>query len=150
VSGSSTLRPVPDTTGVLAPFFAAARAGRLVVQRCSGCGALRFPPRELCSDCLSTEATWHQVSGRGEVFSYNVMHQVYHPGFAADVPYAVVIVKLVEGPKIISNLVDCPPGVIRIGMPVIVTFEDIAPDVTLPKFRRAEEPSEKAPANRLT
>ena len=74
------------------------------------------------------------VSGRGEVFSFNVMHQVYHPGFAGEVPYAVVVVKLAEGPKIVSNLVGVQPRDIRIGMPVRVVFEDITDEVTLPKF----------------
>ena len=138
-ASAHTARPIPDTSGALAPFFAAARARRLVVQRCAGCGALRFPPRELCSECLATEATWQEVSGRGEVFSYNVMHQVYHPGFAADVPYAVVMVKLAEGPKLTTSLVDCPPDAIRIGMPVEAVFEEIAPGVVLPKFRRVAQ-----------
>jgi uncharacterized protein len=141
VSEAPPARPIPDTSGALEPFFAAARAGRLVVQRCAGCGALRFPPRELCSACLSTAATWQEVSGRGEIFSYNVMHQIYHPGFAASVPYAVVSVKLAEGPKITSSVVDCPPAAIRIGMPVVVTFEEIAPGVVLPKFRRSDAPA---------
>jgi hypothetical protein len=65
------------------------------------------------------------------------MHQVYHPGFADEVPYVVVLVKLAEGPKITSNLIDCPPSAIRVGMPVEVTFEEASPEVTLPKFRRA-------------
>ncbi len=131
-----SLKPIPEASPVLAPYFGAARAGRLVVQRCAGCGALRFPPRELCSACLATDATWQEVSGRGEIFSYNVMHQVYHPGFATEVPYAVVVVKLEEGPKITSNLVDCPLGEIAIGMPVEVVFEELSSEVTLPKFRR--------------
>ena len=132
-----TAKPVPEIDETLAPFFAAAKEHRLVVQRCGGCGALRFPPRELCNVCLAAQATWVPVSGRGEIYSYNVMHQVYHPGFAHEVPYAVVMVKLAEGPTMISNLVDCPPDEIRIGMPVEVTFERTTPDVTLPKFRRA-------------
>ena len=130
-------RPTPEIDQQLAPFFAAAKEHRLVVQRCTGCGAHRFPPRELCSGCLSTESTWVEVSGRGEIFSYNVMHQIYHPAFASEVPYAVVVVKLAEGPKMISNLVDCPVSEIRIGAPVEVVFEPISPEVTLPKFRRA-------------
>jgi uncharacterized OB-fold protein len=130
-------KPVPEIDATLAPFFAAAKEHRLVVQRCAGCGALRFPPRELCSACLATDVEWTQVSGRGEVFSYNVMHQIYHPAFASEVPYAVVVVKLAEGPKLVSNVVGCPPDEIRIGMPVEVVFEDVTPDVTLPKFRRA-------------
>lgn len=136
MSVEATSKPIPEATPALAPFFAAAREGRLVVQRCAGCGVLRFPPRELCSACLDREATWQEVSGRGEVFSYNVMHQIYHPGFAPEVPYAVVVVKLEEGPKITSNLVDCPIDAIAIGMPVEVTFEQLSPEVTLPKFRR--------------
>ena len=53
----TSAKPVPEVTAALAPFFAAAREGRLVVQRCAGCAALRFPPREICSACLATEAT---------------------------------------------------------------------------------------------
>lgn len=135
MSPEAPARPVPQVTPYLAPFFAAAREQRLVVQRCSGCGALRFPPREICSTCLSTEASWQPVSGRGEIFSFNVMHQIYHPGFAAEVPYAVVVVRLEEGPKITSNLVGCPVDAITVGMPVEVIFERLSPEVTLPKFR---------------
>ena len=121
----------------MAPFFAAAKERRLVVQRCTGCGALRFPARDICSACLETAAEWIPVSGHGEIFSYNIMHQVYHPAFAADVPYAVAIVKLTEGPKVTTSLVDCPPAAIRIGAPVEVVFEDLSDEVTLPKFRLA-------------
>ena len=136
MNANATAKPVPEMTPALAPFFAAARARRLMVQRCAGCGVLRFPPRELCSGCLATDATWVEVSGRGEVYSFNIMHQVYHPSFATEVPYAVVVVKLAEGPKITSSVVDCPPHEIRVGMPVMVVFEDVSPEVTLPKFRR--------------
>jgi len=83
---------------------------------------------------LSREAEWTTVSGEGEIFSFNVMHQVYHPGFAAEVPYAVVLVKLKEGAKMISNLVGVPPNEIRIGMPVKVMFETVSEEATLPKF----------------
>jgi uncharacterized OB-fold protein len=75
------------------------------------------------------------VSGRGTIFSFAVMHQVYHPGFADAVPYAVVVVELAEGARLVSNVVDCPVDRIRTGMPVEVVFEDVSPEVTLPKFR---------------
>lgn len=134
---TSPARPVPAVTPELRPFFEAARRRELVVQRCRGCGALRFPPREVCSGCLGCESEWVPVSGRGEVFSFNVMHQVYHPGFADAVPYAVVVVRLAEGPKLTSNLVGVAPHDIRIGMPVRVVFEDLTDEVTLPKFAPA-------------
>jgi uncharacterized protein len=128
-------KPLPRVTPELAPFLAAAKDRRLVVQRCSGCGQLRFPPRELCSQCWAREVEWVPVSGRGEVFSFYWMHQIYHPGFAAEVPYAVVIVALEEGPHVLSNMVGCSRDQLRIGMPVEVTFDDASDEVTLPKFR---------------
>ena len=130
-------KPIPAVTPEMRPFFEAAKRRELVVQRCADCGTLRFPAREICSNCLTTDAEWVQVSGRGTIFSFNVMHQVYHPGFADEVPYAVVQVKLAEGPKMISNLVGVKPHDIRIGMPVQVVFEDLSDEVTLPKFAPA-------------
>ncbi len=128
-------KPLPDLTGPMKPFWEAARRHELVVQRCVGCGAHRFPARDLCSRCLSREVEWVRVSGRGSVFSWAVMHQVYHPGFADDVPYPIVIVELEEGARLVSNLIDCPVADIRAGMPVEATFDDVTPEVTLPKFR---------------
>jgi uncharacterized OB-fold protein len=129
-------KPLPQITPEMAPFWEAARRHQLVVQRCRGCGAHRFPARDLCSRCLSREAEWVQVSGRGKVFSYAVMHQVYHPGFADEVPYAVVQVELEEGGRILTNVVGCSPPELAVDLPVEVVFEDRTPEVTLPKFRR--------------
>jgi len=128
-------KPIPTKTPELAPFFEGAKRGELIVQKCEGCGRLRFPARSLCSNCWSEDASWTRVSGRGEVFSYNIMHQVYHPGFAAEIPYAVVVVKLEEGIKLTSNLVGIKPHEIRCGMPVEVVFEQLNEEITLPKFR---------------
>jgi uncharacterized OB-fold protein len=130
-------RPIPAITPELQPFFEAAARHELGVQRCKQCGTHRFPPREICSTCLSREAEWVSVSGRGEVYSFNVMHQVYHPAFADEVPYAVVVVKLQEGAKMTSNLIGVKPHDIRIGMPVQVIFEKVSDEVTLPKFEPA-------------
>lgn len=134
---SGYAKPLPRITPEMAPFWEAARRHELVVQQCRGCGTYRFPARDLCSRCLAREADWRAVPGRGKVFSIAVMHQVYHPGFAAEVPYAIVVVELEEGARLVSNLVDCPPGEIAIGMPVEVVFDDVTPEVTLPKFRPA-------------
>jgi uncharacterized OB-fold protein len=128
-------KPLPNISPEMAPFFEAARRHELVVQRCRGCGACRFPAREICSRCLSREADWAPASGRGTVFSFAIMHQVYHPGFADEVPYAIVVVELEEGARMLSNLVGCPVHEIAAGMPVEVVFDDVTPEVTLPKFR---------------
>ena len=115
-------KPIPSVTPDLAPFFEASKRGQLVVQKCESCGTLRFPARPLCSHCLSPQATWMPVSGRGEVYSFNIMHQVYHPGFAPEIPYAVVVIKLEEGAKMTSNLIGMKPHEIKCGMPVEVVF----------------------------
>lgn len=132
---SSIGKPVPDITPEMKPFFDGARQHELWVQRCTGCNDYRFPARELCSACLSRQSTWERVSGRGSVYSFTIMHQVYHPSFAAEVPYAVVIVELEEGPRLTSNLVGVPIDQVRIGLPVEVTFEAYSDEVVLPKFR---------------
>jgi uncharacterized protein len=132
---SAYAKPLPQVTPEMKPFWDAARRHELVLQRCTGCGTHRFPARDICSRCLSRDAAWTPVSGRGSVFSWAIMHQVYHPGFAAEVPYAVVVIELDEGARLVSNLVDCAPADIRAGMPVEVVFDDVAPDVSLPKFR---------------
>ena len=128
-------KPIPSITPDMVEFFEGARRGQLMVQKCEGCGELRFPPHEICTRCLGTRAGWVAVSGRGEVYSFNIMHQVYHPGFATEVPYAVVVVKLDEGVKFVSNLVGVKPADIKCGMPVEVTFEKLNDQVMLPKFR---------------
>jgi uncharacterized OB-fold protein len=131
-------RPLPAITPEMAPFWDAARRHELVTQRCLECGTYRFPAREVCSRCLSRRAEWERVSGRGRVFSVVVMHQANHPWFAARTPYAVVVVELEEGARMLSSVVGPEPHGIRIGMPVEVTFEDVTPEVSLPVFRPAQ------------
>ena len=132
---SPVAKPIPTITTDMVEFFEGARRGQLMVQKCDGCGELRFPPHEICTRCLGRTSSWVAVSGRGEVYSFNIMHQIYHPGFATEVPYAVVVVKLEEGVKFVSNLMGVKPAEINCGMPVEVTFEKLSDQVMLPKFR---------------
>ncbi len=129
------VRPIPEVTPELRPFFEASKNGQLVVQKCDGCGALRFPPRRLCPNCLSRESSWTAVSGEGEVYSFIIMHRVYHPAFANQVPYAVATIKLKEGARMLSNVIGIDPHAIKCGMPVKVSFEKLSDEVTLPMFR---------------
>jgi uncharacterized protein len=128
-------KPLPEITEALRPFLAAAREGRLLVQRCQRCGQRRFPPREICSDCLGRDADWVASSGRGTIVSFNVMHQVYHPAFASEVPYAVVLVELEDGGRLLTNLTGCPLDLVRVGLPVEVEFEKRSDEISLPQFR---------------
>jgi hypothetical protein len=78
---------------------------------------------------------WVKLSGKGKVYSWTTVTHPVHPAF--EVPYAVVIVELDEGVRLVSNIVDCKPEDLYIGMPVEVIFEDVTEEVTLPKFRLA-------------
>lgn len=78
------------------------------------------------------------MSGRGRVHSFIVFHRVYHPAFAGEAPYVVALVELDEGPRLISNIIDVEPHRIRCGMHVVVKFEDLSPEISVPKFSPAE------------
>jgi len=126
---------IPQVTRELKPFFDAARNNQLAVQKCDNCGTLRFPAAPLCLACDSPKASWVPVSGKGEVFSFTIMHRAYHP--AIKVPYTLAVIELKEGAKITSNVVGIQPSKVKCGMPVEVVFEKLNDEVTLPKFRPA-------------
>jgi len=128
-------KPLPRIDEVSRPYWDAAKRHELLLQKCEECGHYRYPQGETCPSCLSDRLEWVKVSGRGSVYTWTVFHQVYHPAFKEDVPYAVVAVELEEGPRIITNLVDCKIGDIKVGMPVEVVFDDVTEEITLPKFR---------------
>lgn len=129
-------KPLPEADETSKPFWDAAMEGRLVLMRCSECGTWRLPSRQHCDNCLSDQYTWEQASGRGTVRTFGVMHQKYHPAWAAEAPYNVTIVELEEGPRLPTNIVQVNNEAIAVGMPVIVEFEQHE-DVALPKFRPA-------------
>jgi uncharacterized OB-fold protein len=126
----------PEIAPVHQPFWAAISEHRLELQRCDSCGRFRFIPSEICP-CGSAASTWTEVSGRGEVYTFTVVHRAPTPAYQQDAPYVIAHVTLDEGPRMISTLVDCAPEDVRIGMPVEVTFEKVAPDLTLYHFRPA-------------
>lgn len=121
------------------PFWEAAQRHELMMQRCAACGRVVWYPRELCPFCLSGELVWERLSGRGRLHSFTVIHQPANPAFQADVPYVYAMVELDEGPRMIANLVECPPDEARIDLPVTAVYDDVTADVTLVKFRPAAE-----------
>jgi len=78
---------------------------------------------------------WVEVSGRGKVYTWVVIHQRYHPGFVEELPYNVTLVELEEGPRLITNIVGCNNEDLHVGMDVEVVFEDVTEEITLPKFK---------------
>lgn len=130
-------KPLPRITADNRAFWEAAKRHELRLQQCGACRRFRYPPAPVCPECLSEDAEWTRVSGRGTVSTFVVFHKVFFPSFAADVPYNVVQVELEAGPRLTANLVDVPNEQITVGMQVEVVFDDVTQDVTLPRFRRA-------------
>jgi len=127
-------KPLPVPSAVSAPFWDGLRKGQLRVQRCSGCGQHIFYPRSLCPKCLSQALQWVTVSGRGKLYSYTVVRRAFHPAFQEDVPYVYAIVELEEGPRVTSNVVNCPLEALRVDMPLRAVYDSVTPEVTLLKF----------------
>jgi len=127
--------PMPMADAITLPWWQAAAEHRLVVQRCAACGRTRLPPAPLCAACRSSEADWQEVSGRGEVYTYTVVHRP----IAADqaLPYVIAVIALEGsgGLRMISNVVDVDADRVTIGMPVEVVWEDMSEDLSVPRFR---------------
>lgn len=129
------LVPVPDP--ITEPFWKAASEGRLVAQRCRECSRSVFYPRAVCPHCGGRYLDWEELSGRGKIYSFTVVHRPAHPGMAAAVPYVVALVELEEGPRLMSNVIHCEPDEVSIGMEVEVCFERLSEQISIPLFRPA-------------
>ncbi|MGC5567083.1 bifunctional MaoC family dehydratase N-terminal/OB-fold nucleic acid binding domain-containing protein [Streptomyces sp. FR-108] len=129
-------RPRPVVNRDNAGFWEGVSRHRLLIQRCEKCGTLRFPWLPGCNSCGCLEWDTVEAAGEGTVYSYVVMH---HPPFPAfDPPYAVGLVELAEGVRMISNVVGVPYDRVRIGMPVRLEFERVDEELELPVFRAVE------------
>jgi uncharacterized OB-fold protein len=91
----------------------------------------------MCPQCGSWDWEWAKSSGRGKLYTWTVVTFPMNPAFADEVPYAVTLIEMEEGPRIVSRIVDVAPEELRKGMPVEVVFDAVTPEVTLPKFKRA-------------
>jgi uncharacterized OB-fold protein len=131
-------RPAPIVTDDNHGFWDAAREGRLVAQRCLGCGRLRHPPRPMCPYCQSLEYELAELGGLGTVYSYSILHHPQNPAFTY--PVIAALVDLDEGIRLVTNLVDVEPADIRIGSRVRVRFEPTADDMAVPVFEPADGP----------
>lgn len=130
-------KPLPRPSAESRPFWHAAREHRLVMQKCRSCGQFWLPPSRRCPHCRSSEHDWTEAKGTGKVFSFVVYHRLYHPGWEHELPYAVALIELDEGPRLLSAITGIDPERIECDMPVQVLFDDVADGATLPKFAPA-------------
>lgn len=115
-------------------WWEGAGRGELVLQRCLDCGVVQHRPRGLCVTCLSSSIEHFVASGRGRIHTYSIVRQNQMPAFREAVPYVVAYVELEEGPQILSNVVDCDPEAISIGMAVEADFVKTGRDLGVPRF----------------
>lgn len=131
-----TFQPLPYVTDDTAPFWRGGADGSLHIMRCQSCRRWFHPPAPVCPDCLSLDVAAEAVSGRATVAAFTVNHQPWAPGM--EVPFVVAIVELDEQAdvRVMTRLVDVAPEAVHIGLPVQVTFEEVA-DIWLPLFTPA-------------
>ena len=126
-------QPTPET----AHYWEGARLGELRLQKCSACAQVYFPPRPFCPACACREVKVFAASGQGRLFSYVISHRLA-PGFTE--PYAIAVVELDEGPRLMTNIVECAqtPEALQLDMRLEVIFQKLDDDISLPVFRPAK------------
>jgi hypothetical protein len=127
--------PMPVLTDLNRPYFDAMADGKVLVQHCPDCDTWLAPGAVLCENCGSTAIVWREASGRGEIYSYVVMHRSFDPAFEAMVPYNVCLIELAEGPRLLANVVGVANSDLTIGCPVQATFEKVGEGLPLLKFK---------------
>jgi uncharacterized protein len=125
-------RPAPILTDDNSYYWEGAAAGRLVAQRCSDCGVVRHPPRPMCGHCHSLAFEVIDLSGRGTLYSYAILHHPRSPAF--DYPVRAALVDLEEGIRVLSELTEMPTDDIRIGMALEVGFVPTVDGYAVPVF----------------
>ncbi|MCX2934012.1 Zn-ribbon domain-containing OB-fold protein [Mycobacterium sp. CVI_P3] len=128
--------PAPSVNPETATFWAATLAGKLVLQRCSNCDRAGYYPRYVCANCHSTDLVDTEASGRGTIYSYTVTTRGILE-YANAGSYVLAMVELDEGPKMVTNIIDCDPDALSIGQRVEVVFCDTGGEGALPRFRPA-------------
>jgi uncharacterized protein len=129
--------PAPNVLPEVKPFWDATAEGRLVLPQCVDCQTVVWYPRPFCPACGSLKVEWIQASGRGDVYSFTVNRrgQADLPAYRDAGVYVLAYVELDEGPRIMTNIVDCAPDEVRIGQKVEVVFHDTGQGCALARFR---------------
>jgi hypothetical protein len=128
------LKPLPNVSPDTEPYWDGLMQGRLLLQKCSGCGKLRNYPRPMCDACYSMESKWVEASGKGTIHSWTITHHAFNIGFKGELPYILVTVDLAEGVRLQAPLRNADARTLKIGAPVKVIFERPKSDLTTPAF----------------
>lgn len=127
-------RLLPQPTDLTRPFWEAAQDNRLTAQYCRSCRQAQFYPRPFCVKCGSEEIEWKALSGKGRIYTYTINHRTSNAFMKTRLPYAVAIVDLDEGVRMMGNIVQGDLADIQIGKQVHVVFEALSETLKLPQF----------------
>lgn len=119
------------------PFWEGTREGKLLLRSCNTCGVVHYYPRPFCPSCWSDDVTWVEAGGRATLYTHSTVYTNDLPPFPAQVPYIAAVVDLAEGPRMMTQVVDCPPDRLAVGMDLVVTFREVTDEVTIAVFRPA-------------
>ena len=127
-------RPEPPESDASQPFWNATRVGQYLLQWCTHCELAIHFPRAVCPHCLGDALEWRPSPGRGVVYAVTVEHRAQDPRMRSRVPYAVALIDLDEGVRVMSNVVGCEPDDVRVGMVVTIDWEPLPDGRRLPQF----------------
>jgi len=130
-------KPLPQPDAISGPYWQAAAEGRLLIQECPKCGNRQWYPRALCTKC-GADPEWLETAGRGTLHTFTIVRQNGARPFRDELPYAVGMVELDEGPMIFGGITDCPVDDVHIGMALEVHFLKATDDVGIPYWRPAK------------
>ena len=125
---------VPEINDVTREYWEGTAIGELRLRTCNSCGAGFRYNHGWCPECGSVELGFEVAAGRGTITNFTVIHVPPYEAYAGDVPYALALIELDEGVRMMANIIDCEPQAVAIGMRVEVTFEDRG-GISLPQFR---------------
>ncbi len=127
--------PPPIVNAETKPFWDATAEGKLLLARCKGCSTVMWYPRAFCPECSSFDIEWTEASGKGTIYSYTINRR--GQGDYRDLAYVVAYVELAEGPRVLTNIVDCDMSALKVGQAVEVVFHPTSSGVALPRFKPA-------------
>ena len=133
------VKPLPTISAETKTYWDGCKARELRIPKCNQCKDLFFPPQGICPHCLSSDVAYQKAKGTGKIYSMSIVYQNRSPGFKDEVPYIIAYIELDEGIQIFSNVIGAKdPTTVKVGDRVQVTFEDVTPEITLPKFAVAK------------
>ena len=130
---------LPQPSRTSAAYWEGCRNRQLLIQRCKQCGHLQFYPRSICTSCMSADLEMVPASGRGNVRTFTVIRHPVSAAYANEVPYALALIELDEGPTMMSTICNVDLEDVQIGMAVEAVFEQWTDKITVPKFQAATQ-----------